>query len=300
MDYLGIIKRSYHISIKNKFLWIFGILAGGAAGFKGLNLNSVNYSTGSADWNKFSSSLNSYDWASFWDKFALTILGVMLFILIFAVVMFVLNIISQGALVGSVDKLDKNEKANFKIGFGIGWHQFWRIWGMALTYLAMILASLVVMVAPVVVAIVFSNYIFAVIWGCLLLLVCLIFWILIGLISPYSLRVIVLEKYGIWQSIRESLHLFRDHWIEVILIYLLLIAISLGFAIAVGLGLLLIGGLLLLVGYGAWLASSLAAVIYGVVAGLGFFILIVIVSGAFNAFYSAAITLTYQKLTRKS
>jgi len=295
MDYFSIIKKAYEITIKHKFLWIFGILAGGYGGLRSFNISLPNYTIGDGEFDK---AFNSFDWTNFWVNWGGLILGLMVCLGIFAIIMFVLNIISQGALVGAVNKLSKNEKSDFHDGFRTGTHQFWRILGMSLIYFLMVLASIIVLAGPIIIAIISKIYAFAIIWGILLFFVCLAFWTLVGLIYPYSLRLIVLEKYGIWQSIRESLHFFRDHWKEVVVMYLLLLATSLAFGIVMVLAVLLGGGILLAIGFGIFLASPIVAVFYGMILGLAFFIAIVIVAGGYNTFYSAALTLTYNTLTK--
>lgn len=295
MDYLGIIRKAYQITTKHKFLWIFGILAGGAGGLKSFNISLPNYSNGNGEIDK---ALASFNWPVFWTTYGGLILGLLAIFGIFAVVMFILNIISQGALVASVDKLSKEQKSDFRDSFISGAHQFWRILGVSVLYCLMVLASLVVLGGPTIYLAVIGQVVFAVIWGILLFFVCLAFWILVGLIYPYSLRVIILEKYGIWQSIRESLHFFRDRWKKVVVMYLLLLATSLVFGIVMVLAVLLGGGVLLAIGFGIFLASPLVAIFYGLILGLVFFIAIVIVAGGYNTFYSAALTLTYLELVK--
>ncbi len=298
MDYFGIIKKAYEITIKHKFLWIFGILAGGIGGFKGSN--SFNYSAGGADFQQTFNNVDATKLEQFWTIWGGMIVTVIVILGALGLVFFILNIISQGALVGSTEKISKNEKANFKTGFGIGSHQFWRVLGMLILYGLMILASAAIWILPTILFVITKVYIMAIIWGLLLFFVCLAFWILIGVISPYSIRVVVLEKFGIFQSIRESLHFVRNNLKEVILIYLLLFAIGIGFGIALILAILIVGGLLLAIGFGVYLASLLVTIGYGIVAGLALFIAIMIISGIYNAFTSSVITLTYLELNKKS
>src|SRR3990167_5182394 len=99
MDYIGIVKNAYQITIKHKFLWIFGLFAGGMAGFKSFNVTFPSSGNNSAWIENIDKTLYTADFSSFWATYALWILGAMLIILIFALVMFVLNIISQAALV---------------------------------------------------------------------------------------------------------------------------------------------------------------------------------------------------------
>jgi len=305
MDYFGTIKKAYEITIKHKFLWIFGILAGGYGGFKSFNFSLPNYtynssSTGSDGWTKIlGHPLTSTDIAVFWANWGGLIIGLIIALFLIAMVMFILNIISQGALVGSVEKISKDQKSDFKDGFRLGAKQFWRVWGVAIIYLLMILGSLCVLIIPTCVLVMTGGYVFAVIWGILFFFVSLAFWILIGVISPYSLRVVVLEKFSVWQSIRESLHFFRDNWVNVVLMYLLLLAFSIGFGLVLGLAIIITTAILLAIGYGLYLATTLGAIIYGGLASFALLIAIAVIAGAYNSFYSSALTLTYLELSKK-
>lgn len=308
MDYFGIIKKAYEIIVKHKFLWIFGILAGGYGGLRSFNAGFPNYSynasgsssSGVDGWTKIlGHPLTSADIAAFWANWGGLIIGLTIALLVIAILMFVLNLISQGALVGSVEKISKDQKSNFKDGFRLGAKQFWRIWAVAIIYLLMILVSLCIWIIPTCVLVITGVSVIAAIWGILFFFVSLAFWILIGLISPYSLRVVVLEKFGIWQSIRESLHFFRDNWVRVILMYLLLLAFGFAFGLALGLAILIIVAVLLVIGYGLYLATTIGAIIYAAVAIFAVLIAIAVISGAYNSFYSSALTLTYLELGKK-
>lgn len=302
MDYLAIIKRAYHLTLKHKFLWIFGILAGGSGGLKVWS-GFPNYS-----WNNDSSNLEKSfnnptfigQWSNFWANYGTLVMGIIAVVVILGVVLFVLSIISQGALIGSAKKLDDGDKSDFGHGFSIGLNNFWRVWGVLILYLLMFLASLVVLIIPVTLMIIGELYVLAVGWFLLLFAVCLIFWILAAIISPYSLRVVVLEKLGIWDSIRKSLHLFRRNLSDVLIMYLMLMVTGMVFGFLLVLAFVLAGGILVAIGYAIWLASSTVAIIYASVAAFVFFCGIVVLSGAYNAFYSCVITLTYERLKGKS
>lgn len=304
MDYFGVIKKAYYLSIKHKFLWIFGVLAGGYGGFQSYNSfgSGMNLSGDSTAWSgNFDKLLTSDNLTNFWLNYAGIIIGILVFFGIFAVLMFVINIISQGALIGSTEKLSKGEKADFRIGFRIGWHNFWRVWGVGITFLLMILASLIVLVVPVTVLVTAGSYVLAIVLGLLLLIVCLAFWLVMGIISPYSIRFAVLErKYSVFECIREALHLFQKNWGEVLIVYLLLMAAGIGFGVLLFLAIMIVGGLLLAIGLGFYLASPIAAAIYGLIVGLVMFFGIIIVTGAYNSFYSNVITLAYLKLRKSS
>jgi hypothetical protein len=296
MDYIETVRRAFKIALKNKFLWIFGILIGGSASVTGFNLNSPSYQTGSADMEKYIESISPDQIVAFFDKYALLILSLMLFFLLLSVLFFILNVISQGALVASVARISKGESVNFKSAFSIGAHNFFRIWGVSILYFLMILASILVLVIPIIALSIGHLYALAIIWGILIFFVCLAFWILISLIAPYSLQVVVLKKLDIWESIRDSLHFFRKNWTSVVIMYLLLMAIGIGFSLAVGLAAILVFAILFAIGYAIWLASIIAAIAYAIMASIFILAALIIIGGAYKTFCSAAITLTYEQL----
>ena len=92
MDYFAIIKKAYQITLKHKFLWIFGIFAGGAAGFKGFN---SGYSTSSLGWQNPLNSLSNQSGGNFWEAYGTIILLICALISLLAIVVLILNIISQ-------------------------------------------------------------------------------------------------------------------------------------------------------------------------------------------------------------
>lgn len=300
MDYFGIIKKAYHITIKNKFLWIFGILI---AGVGGVSTFSPNFSyQGSSNDLGLGQNLTSAQFeqklVEFWANFGNIVIIGALIILLVCVIFFILGVISQGALIGSVNKIDKNEKANFGTGFKIGAKNFWRVWGVAIIYLMFILASLCLLIIPTVLLVLAQAYVLAIAWGILIFFVCLVFWILISLIAPYSTIVVVLEKLNVWDSIRESLHLFRQKWPSIIVMYLILMGIGIAYGMAILLAFLIIGAIAFAIGAALWLASIWVAIIYAFSLGLILIAAMIIINGAFKTFSSTVLILTYRKLNQ--
>lgn len=305
MDYFGIIKEAYKITIKNKFLWIFGILAAGLGGASSFS-PSFNYQSSAGDTDMVGQTLTSAQFEQklieFWANYGnLMIIGAVIVLLV-SILFFIFGIISQGALIGAVDKIDNppagGEKTDFKTGFKIGVKNFWRIWGVGIIYLFMILASLCLLIIPVCLGVIAGSYVLAIGWGMLMLVICIIFWILITLIAPYSTIVVVLDKLTVWESIRESLHLFRRKWVSIILMYLILMLIGFAYGMAILLAFLIIGAIIFAVGAAIWLASMWSAIVYGITLGLILIIALVIINGAFKTFGSTVLVLTYNQLKK--
>ena len=298
MDYIGIMKKSYQISIKNKFLWIFGILAGGYGGFQGWGGSFNSFNSGNTDRGKIDKIFNSFDFNTFWGNYGgliITLIG--LFVLI-GIIFAVLGIISQGALIGSVAKIDSEEKANFKIGFRVGWHHFWRVFALGLVYGLIVFASLIILIVPIVIFATTHLVPLAVVWGILVFLACLFLWVVMGIISPFSLRFLILKESGIIESIREAWWLLRHNFGHIIIMYLLLMAVGIAVGIGLVIAIVLVLAILVLIGLGLWLLSPIPAIIFAIVAGICFMVAIMIFSGAYNTFTSSVITLTYRDLVK--
>lgn len=300
LDYFGIIKRAYYITLKHRFLWIFGLFAGGLATMN-MNWSFPSYNPNNSDWVKAweNTNFSNLDFTTFWANYGITFIAILASLLLIMILLFVVSIISQGALIGGVGQIAVGENSEFKKAFKIGWHNFWRVWGVGIIYLLMILISLSIFIIPVSLLVINGLYIIAIVWGILLFFICLAFWLLIGLISPYSYRVVILEKFGVFRSIRESLHFFRDNWKNIVVMYLLLMAIGIGFGIIMALAILIVAGIFLGIGIGLWLASPLATIIYAGVIGLVFVAGLAIISAVYNTFTSSVVTLTYQKLIKR-
>jgi len=293
MDYFGIIKKAYHITIKNKFLWIFGVLIAGIGGGIASFDPSLSYDGSSP---AMTNAQFEQKIADIWLNYgSIILIGVAIFLFL-GVIFFILNIISQGALIGAVDRIDRGEKTDFKTGLRIGAKNFWRVWGMAIIYLLLILASLCLLIIPAAVLTAAGSYVLAIIWAVLLFFVCILFWFMISVIAPYSTIVVVLEKLSVWDSLRESLHLFRKKWPPIIVMYLLLIAIGIGYGLALMLVFLVFGGIALAVGMALWLVSMWASLIFALSLGLLLIVAMVIINGAFKSFGSAVLTLTYNRI----
>lgn len=298
MDYFGVIKKAYEITIKNKFLWIFGIFVAGTGGSIASFGPSFNYQTPPSSSSDLTMAQFEQKLVEFWASFGHLVLIGMALILLVGLIFFIFGIISQGALIGSVDKIDRGEKTDFKIGFKLGAKNFWRVWGVAIVYLMFILASLCLLIIPAAIFALLGIYALAISWAVLMLFVCVVFWLLIAAMAPYSTIIVVLEKISVWGSIREPLHLFRQKWTSMIVMYLILMAIGMAYGMVIMLAFLILGGIAFAIGAGLWLASLWAAIIYGFGIGLLAIIILVIVNGAFKSFGSAVLTLTYNRLKK--
>lgn len=297
MDYFAILKKSYQIAIRNRYLWIFGILAGGMGSSFNISVPSNDYS-GKLDDFVGNQSFSSWEgiFANYWGVL-LAILGL---IVLLSFLWAILSIISQASLIGSVRAIAKGEKSNFRIAFFFGLHKFWRVFAIGLIMGLVIVSSLIVLILPVVLFVLSKVYALAIIYGLLFFLIDLVLWIYIAITMPYILRESVLGEKGSWEAITSSWEFFKNHWRDIAVIYLLLLAVGVAFGFALILAILLIGGLLFAVGFALYLASQAVFWMYVAVFGLVFLGFMLTLGGFYTTFGSSVYTLAYLEMVKKS
>lgn len=302
MDYLDTLKKAFKITLKNKFLWVFGILIGGVGGLNSFNFNrftpNYQYESSATPASELTNIQLMERIVEIWNQYGLLILTIALILLLLALFFFVMNVISQGALISSVASLEEGKKTNFYHEISVGWHKFWRVWGVMVVYFMITMVTLVVLVVPIIVGVMTKFYAIAIFWGVLMFFVCLVIWLVVSLISPYSIRIAVLGNDSVWMSVKKSFHFFKKNWTEIIVTYLMLVAAAFVYGLAISIFVLLVGAVLFLIGYALWLSSVTAGIIYASFASLAFFVCLVILSGVYNTFTSSVLTLTYLRLKK--
>lgn len=297
MDYLDILKQAYKITIKHRFLWIFGLFAGGAS-FAG-NFISMPANIGREDnWSSFINQSNPISWQNFWLNYwglMIALIGISLLIII-ALVAF--SIISSGALLGGVAAADKGEEVDFKTAYSFGWRNFWRVLAVNLVFFLLVLFTLIILIVPLVLFVVAKIYVLAVVYGLLIFLADLVLWLYLGLIVPYIQRLVILDGRGIFEAFSESWEFFKKNWQPILITYLLMWAVSMGVGIAFILAALFLGGTLFILGFALYLVSQSLLWMNIVIFGGIFVITMAIFAGAYNAFGSAVFTLVFRRLEK--
>lgn len=301
MDYLALAKRAYKLTIENKFLWIFGFLAGSVGGLTGYQFSSLNGSsskTENIDHAKLQQLLDQL--RVFYETHTMTILAVALAVLLFMVLMFILSILSQGALISSVARLNKAEKVDFWKGLKDGGKYFWRIWGLMIAYSMIIFLAMAVLCLPLLVTISSANVVLTVLWAIIALLLIFLVCLVISFVAPYSQCLVVLKNKGVIESIKDGFEFVRTHILNIFVVYLMLMAIGIIFGIGLGILVLILGAVLALIGIAIGLTSIIAGSIYALACIIIFVLLISIIMGAYNAYQTAVITLAYEQLKHKA
>jgi hypothetical protein len=346
MDYVKILKRAWETTWRYRALWVFGIILalttasggspgdGGGGGGNGGNSGGF-YPPGRYTWppGKFPWPLRDIPWPEVPSNIVtmLIVVGVGLacVMLLLFVVGTIARYVAETALIRMVDDHEETgQKRSIREGFRMGWSRdSFRLFLIKLlitlpTVAAFILLLLITgaplllwltrstalgVIGTVATVGLFFLFIFlAIIVGTVLSLLIKFFW-----------RACVLEGLGVTDSIRHGFDVVRRHLKDVVIMWLIMVGIRIGWVIAlVFISILLIPVILLLIVVGGIVGGLPALAVWGLTSiffegvvpwilaaliGAPIFILIVAVpwlflGGLMEVFKSSVWTLTYREL----
>jgi hypothetical protein len=261
MDYGRIIRRALEITWRHKVLWVFGIAAAlfsggnnGGGGDNGFPYQLFQYRFGESDLYRWRQGMPFAPDISAAIPIILAIIGVLFVVfLVFAIVSIIVRYTSLGALIGGVDEVERTERTSFRSGLRTGWRRLLRLFAIDLiigiAVFALVLALIVLAVAGVLfavlpaIAIAESNggpaTLLAVLWGVgvglavilVIVAVAVVISAVTTLVRELSFRANVLERQGIFASIGTAFRAMRANLKEVLLVWLILVAINLALSI---------------------------------------------------------------------
>ncbi len=343
MNHMRILKRAWNILWSYKTLWVFGILLALTAGgtFSGNNGDSGGRVSINSDWprgmtpteiEQLPSGIRDavrelYDLTvkPLPQETINTIIGVAIALvclaLLVVVLFIVLRYVSQTALIRMVDRYESSgEKVAWREGFRLGWSRpagrlFLIDLLIFLPVFSGILLAMLFVAAPVLLSLAFggigtiAGIVLAIGLGFLVVFAAILLAIALAMAREVFYRECVLGGNGVLDSFRRGFATIRANLKDLFLMWLLLLAIYIGYAvlmIPVGIVLVIIGAV---VGGGAGVGlylllqagSQLTAVLVG---GLVFlFILSLIVGipslflrGLRETYMSTAWTLAYREI----
>lgn len=306
IKYFKILKESFILVFKHKYLWFLGLFLGGGIGSNIANIPSSWNSDGYD--NKYSGNLPSTVYANVKD--AGQVLGesvkanisntewlfVTTLIILLIIALIYVNVTAKGAATWAIVKLQSGTKFDLKDAWDMGQKFFWR----RLSYDVIICASMIVIIAilaiPIITLAIFELTIPATILGILFGLAFVAFVVYLSLFLPYSERVLFLEDKKNFQAIFGGFKLFNKNWPNLVLMYLILFGINIGVAVVLVLAVLVLGLIAFGIGAGFYFINHVAGYVIGGTIGLAILAALIIIGGALNSFYWSAITLTYKEI----
>jgi hypothetical protein len=258
--------------------------------------------------------------------------GFLLFILLISIIVAIFRYVSETALIRMVDEYEQTgEKVGFKQGWRLGWSRAsWRLFLINLIVnlpvILLVPTMLLLLLAPILMGINtgFATFmpVFGIIVGVGLIFLLVIFLIVVmtflNLLRQFVWRVCALENVGVGEAFRKGFGLFKRNWQSILLMWLVMFGIGIGYTFA---GFLLffllipvyalttIFGLIVaavpgLIAFGIanlFTITPLAAII-GAVVGIPFLVMVIFsplifVGGLASVFRSSVWTLTYREIT---
>lgn len=341
MDHVKVLKRAWHIVWNYRVLWIFGIilaLTTASGGYNGSGGSSGGSSNGdfppSGD---FQWPPQDLQWPEIPSQAvtALIVVGiaVMCVIVILSVASAIARYVAETALIRMVDHYEEtNEKLGARQGFRLGWSRTaFRLFMInLLTGLPVALAFILLLVLtaglaiPSAMAIDADNVpigVIGIVAAVGLFFLGLFTLIVVGvaleLLRKFFWRACTLEELGVVESIRQGLGIVARHWQDVLIMWLIMIGVGIGWAIAmVVVTILLFPVILLLIVVGGVLGGLPALLIWGLtglflegvwpwilaaIVGIPIFALVMslpwlFLGGLMEVFKSSTWTLTYREL----
>jgi hypothetical protein len=305
MNYGDLLKDSLRITLRNRFLWFFGLFAGAGGGSLGVPSNSGGTFPQEAD--KSMPSVGTLvEPARQWvaeNLFAVSLaVGLVLLVtLVFVAV----GALCAGALAESVAAIDRGVGRRFVSTFNAALSVFPRALGLVLIF--SVLYGLLLLIAGGSMLFLFlgsspgslPSQIVSVIDALTLasLLVFVVF-IPLGIVGQFALREAVVRGERVFTSIRNSYLLFRRNLGKSLLLWFIQVVVGVAASILFVIILLIVG---LLLGLPAVLLLALAGKSVGigafVVAGAVFVFIGIVLAAAIGTFNHAYWTLAYLRLT---
>jgi hypothetical protein len=295
MEYTRILKQAWDITWKHKSLWLFGFILTlfGGAGFRG----------GSGAQYRFDSTNHLAP---------ATVVGLIVAVIAVVAVVIVLALIlsplSRAALIGMVDEVEQTGTTSVRSGFRIGWSRLWRILVMDLMVgvpMAIVAALAILLALAPLLLLTLQRAaigILAVITAVLLMLLVIGLLIVVGtvinIVLELAYRKCVLEKQGVFDSLRQGYHMARQNLRHVAVLWLVLLGIGLAVGFLMTALLVLVAGLVAAPALAVWAITQrvLAAIVVAVVLGIPGVVFLMGVSGIHVAFQSVVWTLVYHEL----
>lgn len=285
MDLDNIIKRSWTLARSYRSLWGLGIIASLAGG-------------------NFSSSSNIYEFGQ--KQTSTSIILITAVLLVILITLIYIGYSAKAGLILSVNDIESGDKApGFKKSFHKGRRFAWRLFGLNLLVGLIILGILAGLSVPVILSLLISqslgSIILAIILGTLALIVFVVFVIYYKIILQIAERAATIKSYPILEALHFGRRVFRAERNNIIVVWLISVALGFAYSFVILLGLLAVGAALFGIGYLIFLGfQNLGALIYGIPVGLALLVALFIVGGFFSAFISSYWTLVYRALETKS
>ncbi|MFH0969387.1 MAG: hypothetical protein V1804_02670 [Patescibacteria group bacterium] len=291
IDYINILKNSWHLTWHNRFLWWFGLIL--VIGGGGFNLNfPLSTNNEKIDNEKFIQAASAF-LDRYWQWIAAG--AILLFILI--IIIAVLKIISRAGLIKSISEIILGKTATFKKGFNEGKKYFWKLFFLGLMIFLFIMGIILALLTPVIFLVYLKSYIWAAILGVFAVLLIIVLGIIISFIKEYSRLYLVLSNLNVKNSLENGYLVFRKNILPSVIFSLLLVAIGMIVGLAILFSVIIIAAVFFIFGLAAYLLLKWVGVVMVAIPGILAIIAVgLAVQSIFAVFRQTAWILFFQEI----
>jgi len=217
--YRSILKKSWQITKKYKFLWVFGIFALwlGNGGEIRIFLKTLDFIKQFAADNIVALFANIFPFISFFQGSGFSsILTGIIFTLIFFIFLLVgiwLVIISQTAIIKFSDAISDNRKISFKDLWKVSAPHFWSVLGLNLLSVAFVTILVFSLLLPTLLIVISAGGKFALFLSILIWVIFLPVAAIISFVMKYAINFLLIKKEKFLASISKAWVLFKANWL---------------------------------------------------------------------------------------
>ena len=309
--YRNILKQSWALTWRNKYLWWFGIFAallGNGGEFEILFNNTGGDPAQSLfpAWQRIASTgiFSGHTLANIGNLFRNDTLN-MIFVLVVCLIALAIGlfliwlvVVSQAAVVNNSAAVIKQKKHTLKDGLDSGILNFWPVLALNIMIKALIYILLVIISLPI---IFYQGNFNAVLFYIIALIIVLPVAIVLSFIMKYAVAYVVINKSKIMPAIQKGCRLFKENWLISFEMAIILFFINLLVGLAIVLAILVLAVPFLFLGLifyysfsliGSWLIAFLAFA--------SFLFMVVSVGAALAVFQISSWTGLFLELEKKS
>ncbi|MDO8736146.1 MAG: hypothetical protein Q7K29_03585 [Thermoleophilia bacterium] len=320
IDFGKLVSDTWRIIWRHKFLWFFGLFAGGGSFFSGGG--NFNFSAGTDEKPSSGSQASQADDTGReildWINAHLTLVIVLAAaVLSLFVLLWLWSIVCRGAVISSVRDVRQDRPISFKSAFTRGRESFGRLLLFDLFLLLLIICLLVIIAAAVmfilflllvagqtgsVILTILGLWLLAfLVFGLGCLACCTIWlvpWIFFGVILNYSTRAVVLEAMRPMAAFRRGWKVMIENLGQTMLMFL----VNLGLSIGAGVAILIAVGLSSVPAIIAWILVysqnwPISLIIVASVLMVIPLTMMLLATAASNTYFSAYWTIGFEKLS---
>lgn len=226
MLYREILKKSWHNTWSNKYLWFFGLFAALLGNGGEIDVIFRGFNTGSKQelflgWHRIMET-GIFSRGAFRgmgklaanDPFSLFLaLSIMILLIVLGVFLVWMTMVSQAAIVNNSSKIDVKKKTDFKEGVDSGIKNFLPVFGLNLFSRAAIYILFVLISLPILTSVSKANFMLNSVLFLIAFLIFIPLSIVVSFIVKYAIAFTVVKGAKFGESIKMGWNLFVENWL---------------------------------------------------------------------------------------